>query len=68
MNAAELVFFHADRIPTSGLAWSLYTCADFWRAVYGPAATKRPIETIREEKGISSRLRVSISSRYDLRC
>ena len=35
----------------SGLAWSLYKCAALWRAVYGPSAIKRPLGTIREEKG-----------------
>ena len=51
-----------------GLAWSLYKCAALWRAVYGTFGTERPLGTIREEKGISSRFRVSISSRYDLSC
>ena len=37
-------------------AWSLYKCATLWRAVYGLSATKRPLGTIREEKGIYSRL------------
>ena len=50
----------------SSLAWSLYKCAALWRAVYGPSATERPIGTICEEKGISSRFQVSITSRYDL--
>ena len=52
----------------SGLAWSLYKCAALWRTVYGPSATERPLGTICEEKGISSRFRVSISLRYDLSC
>ena len=52
----------------SGLAWSLYKCAALWRAVYGPSSIERPLGTIREEKGISSRFRVSISSQYDLSC
>ena len=52
----------------NGLAWSLYKCSALWWAVYGPSATKRPLGTIREEKGISSRFRISISSRYDLSC
>ena len=57
------------RVPAgspSGLAWSLYKCSALWRAVYGLSATERPLGTIREEKGISSWFRVSISSRYDL--
>ena len=33
-----------------------------------PSATERPLGTIREEKGISSRLRVYISSLYDISC
>ena len=52
------------RFPISGLAWSLYKCAALWRAVYGPSTTERPLRTTREDKGISSRLRVSISSLY----
>ena len=47
---------------SSRLAWSLYKGAALWRAVYGPSATGKPIRTIREEKGISSRFQVSISS------
>ena len=50
------------------LAWSLYKCTALWRADYGPFTTARPLGTIREEKWISSRFRVSISSRYDLSC
>ena len=46
----------------SGLAWSLYKHAGLWRAVYGLSATKRPLGTIHEEKGICSRLWVCISS------
>ena len=49
-----------------GLAWSPYKCVALWRAVYGPSATKRPLGIICEEKGISSRFGVSISSQYDL--
>ena len=52
----------------AGLAWSLYKCSALWMAVNGPSANERPPGTIREEKGISSRFRVSISSRYDLSC
>ena len=33
------------------LAWSLNNCAALWRAVYGPSATERPLETIHGEKG-----------------
>ena len=39
-------------IHTTGLAWSLYTCAALGRAVYGASATERPLGTDREEKGI----------------
>ena len=52
----------------SGLAWSLYKCAVLQRAFYGSSATKRSLGIIREENGISSRLRVSISSRYNQSC
>ena len=52
----------------SGLAWSLYKCAALLRAVYGVPTTDRPLGTIGEEKGISSRFQVSISSKYDLSC
>ena len=55
-------------ILKSGLASSLYTCAALWMAVYDPSATEKPLGTICEEKGISSRFRVSTSSRYDLTC
>ena len=34
----------------------------------GAFATERPLGTIRKKKGIPSRFRVSISSRYDLSC
>ena len=51
-----------------GVAWSLYTCVALWRAVYGPSATERPLGTIYEENGISSRLQVSVLTRYDLSC
>ena len=37
-----------------------------WRAVYGSSATERPLGTIPKEKGISSRLPVTISFWYDL--
>ena len=47
---------------------SLYKCAALWGTVYGASAAKRPLGTICEEKGISSRFRVSISSRYELIC
>ena len=40
----------------SGLPWSLYKCAALWRAVYGSSATKSPLGTIREEKGICFRV------------
>ena len=50
------------RVHISGLVWSLYKCAAWWRAVYGASATERPLETIREEKRISSSSGVSISS------
>ena len=43
-------------------------CAVLWRTVYDPSATERPLETIHEEKGISSQFWVSIVSRYDLSC
>ena len=33
----------------SGLAWSLYKRVAFWRTVYGPSATERPLGTILEE-------------------
>ena len=52
----------------SRLAWLLYKYAALWRAVYGNSATERPLETICEEKEVSSRFRLPISSRYDLRC
>ena len=54
-----------DRISTeylSRLAWLVYKCAALWLAVWGSFATKRPLGTIRDEKGISSRFQVSISS------
>ena len=51
-----------------GLARSLNKCAALWTAAYGYSATERYLGTIREEKGISSQFRVSISSRYDLSC
>ena len=43
------------RITTSRLARLLYKCVALCRAVYGPFATERPLGTVREEKGISSR-------------
>ena len=46
----------------------VYICMPFGSAVYSPFAAERPLGTIREEKGISSRFRVSISLRYDLSC
>ena len=52
----------------SRLAWSLYECAALWRAVHGLSATERPLGTIREERGIFSRFRVSVSSQYELSC
>ena len=55
-------------LSRSRLSWSLYKCAALWRAVYGSSATEAPLRTIPEEKGISSRFRVSFSSRYDLSC
>ena len=58
----------AGSLFISELTWSLYKCVVLWRAVYGPSASERPIGTIGEEKGISSRFRVSVSSRYDLSC
>ena len=42
--------------------------AAVWRAVYGPSAAERTLGTIREEKGISSRFRVSILLHYDQSC
>ena len=48
-------------VPISGLAWSLYRRAALYRA-------ERLLETFRGEKGISSRFRVAISSRYDQSC
>ena len=45
-----------------GLAWALYKCAALWRAAFGPFATERSFETICEDKGISFRFQVSISS------
>ena len=59
------VFFFI--VPTNGLAWSLYNCAVLW-AVGGSSANERPLGTIHEEKGNSSRLPISISSGYDLSC
>ena len=53
---------------SSEVAWSLYKCAAFWRAVYVSLKLKLKPGTIREEKGISLRFRVSISSRYDPSC
>ena len=44
----------------SELTWSLYKCVALLRAVYGPSATVRPLGSICEEKGISSRFWVSI--------
>ena len=39
------------------------------RAVYdGASAAKRPIGTFCEEKGVSTQLQVSLSSRYELSC
>ena len=52
----------------SRLAWSLHKCTALWRAVYGPSAPERPLGATLEEKGISSRFLVSISSQYDLSC
>ena len=37
-------------------------------SAYGSSATERPLGTIPEEKGISSRSQVSVSSRYELSC
>ena len=37
-------------IPISGLVWSLYKCAPFWRAVHGPSPTEIPLWIIREER------------------
>ena len=54
--------------PHYKLIWSLYKCVELWRAVYGTYATERTLGDIREEKGISSRFRPSITSRYDLSC
>ena len=54
------------RWSLSRLAWLLYKCAALCKAVYGTSTTKRSLGTIQEEKGISSR--VSISLRYDLSC
>ena len=47
-------------ISTSELTWLLYK--------YVASAFVGPLGTIYEEKGISSRFRVSISLRYDLNC
>ena len=47
------------KIP-SGLFWSLYKRAALWRTLYGPSATKRPLRTMREEKGVPSRFRVGL--------
>ena len=52
----------------SGLAWSLYKCAALWKAVLWSFRNWKTPWNIREDKGISSRFRVSISSRYDLSC
>ena len=52
----------------SGLAWSLYKRAALRRIVYGTLATERLLRTSREEKGISSRFRVSISLSFWKRC
>ena len=41
---------------------------DMTSSLYKCAAFERPLGTIREDKGISSRSRVSFSSRYDLSC
>ena len=50
------------------ITWLLYKCAALWSAVYGISATERPLGTICEEKGTSSRYWFSISSCYDLSC
>ena len=39
---------------------AVYKCVVLWRAVCHDSATERPLGTICEEKGISSRLQVSI--------
>ena len=39
-----------------GLAWSLYKCVVLWRAAFSSLVNKRPLRTICEEKGISSRV------------
>ena len=41
----------------------IYKCAALWRVVYGPSVSERPLVTIRKEKGIPYRYRVSILSR-----
>ena len=48
------------------LASVLYKCVALWRTVNGLSTAERHFGTVRKEKGISSRFRVSISSRYDL--
>ena len=39
-----------------------------WMDVLGPSATEKSLGTIRVEKGISFKFRVSISLWYDLSC
>ena len=48
----------------SELVWLLYKCAALWRA--GPPATERPLGTIREEEGISSRFELGFLSCRDI--
>ena len=69
MNRAPSIHYSLTMVATlhshishlCDLARSLGKCAALWRAVYAPFATYRPLGTIRKEKGISSRFRVSIS-------
>ena len=44
---------------TPYLAFPLYKCAAFMEALFGAFATEKYIGTFREEKGISSRLRLT---------
>ena len=53
------------RIPINGLAGSLYKCAALCMAVNVYSATERTPWNIREERGLSSGIWVSISSRFE---
>ena len=58
--------FESSLNPHQRVGLATIKCAVLWRAVNGTPATKRTLGTIREEKGISSGFRVSVSLQYDL--